>query len=222
MTKKQINKYYPNGFVHGIIAGHGGVKDGKYQILEKGSKQHKFEDGLTIYEGEQNRIIKDTTIGIARWEGIEVIDLVPGTEDVPIGMRIDIVNMLNEKYKSEGKMLLLWEIHLNAFSNSKTEGKEIFTTRGQNFADHMATVLWNNMEEVIPEQKDRPDWSDGDPDKEKDFNLIKGSRPFGVLAELFFFTNRKEVDLYCNSEGYMKWAWTFVKTFKQLNKEFYG
>lgn len=216
---------YPNGFVHAVIAGHGGFADGKYHILKEGSKQAKMPDGSMIYEGEENRYIKDEIITQSQPMAINVIDIVPEVDDVPRPDRIDRVNVMFDHWKRNGYMLLLWELHLNAF-NGKASGTEIFTTRKNNFSDHMATVWWDIMEDVIgnspySDHKVRPDYTDGDPDKERDFDIIKNVRSFGVLIEFFFFDHYKSVQDFCNPDGYHLWAKTVVKAMEALNHEFY-
>lgn len=222
---KELKKKYPNGIIHGIVAGHGGIVDGKYNILKKGTKQIKFPDGKIIYEGVENRKIKNAIFNLMAAKYLyssiytELIDPIPGNVDFPLKTRIEKINDLFDYYKSQGKLLLIWEIHLNAF-NGQVEGKEIYTTTKNNFSDEMATIWWNNAEKICPEQKDRPDNSDGDPDKEKDYSIIKNIKTFGVLSECFFFDNRKEVDLYCNEKGYNKWAEIFISSFIEINKNF--
>lgn len=217
----KLKKKYPKGLVFGLIAGHGGMKDGEYQIINKGSKQHTFEDGLTIYEGEQNHIIKNVALELAEWEpNLEVIDVIKTVEDKPLVYRVSEVNKWFNYYKKQGKLFVLFELHLNAFSNSKVSGKEVYTTRGNNFSDEMATVWWNEAEKLIPEQKDRPDYSDKDPDKEIDFFVIRNIHTFGVLIEFLFFTNREEVDKYLNPDGYSKLAGTLITTMKKLSNNF--
>jgi N-acetylmuramoyl-L-alanine amidase len=218
---KELKEKYPNGFVYGIIAGHGGVKDGVYQILKPGTKQVTFPDGLKIFEGQENRHIKDTLMAISGWEpGIEVVDVVPEQEDIPLNTRVQRVKSLHRKYEQQGKKLLIFELHLNAFRLNQAQGREVFTTRGEDFSDVMAEIWWDKANKVVPDQVKRPGNDNPGPDKEADFFVIKNMDTYGILIEFFFFDNRKEVDLYCNPKGYANWAETVLRTMMELNRRF--
>jgi len=197
-----------------IVPGHGGVdKNGNYHVLKPGSKQ-AYVNGRWIYEGEHNRYIADEILTQAKVAGLDVINVVPEVEDIPLKER---VRRVNEIVSETNEKVFLFELHLNAF-NGKVEGSEVFTTRLDNFSDVIATMWWNNMLKRFPERKTRPDYSDGDPDKEVDYFLIKNMRCFGCLIEFFFFDNPIEVDRFCNSWGYHQWAATVIDTMKQLNE----
>jgi hypothetical protein len=220
---KDIKAEFPNGFSYGLVAGHGGLKNGVYQILSPGSKQVTFPDGLKIYEGHENRIIKDVILELASWEiGLEVIDIVPEVEDIPIPTRASRIAKHLKDYKAKGKCFITFELHLNAF-NGQAQGREVFTTRGEDFSDIVAQIWWDKSNKVVPDQVKRPDYSNKGPDKEKDFNLIFAIKKAGgnsILIEFFFFDNRKEVDLYCTPVGYAKWAETILRTMLELNRIF--
>lgn len=209
-------------FVHGLIAGHGGLHPQTGQYVTAPKKMCLFGDGRVVYEGVENRnivnaILAHNVLGGNQLANVE--DLLHGAwEDTPRSERIEIVNERFDELKAQGKELLLWEIHNNAYQPNKAEGREIFTTRGNNFSDTMATIWWNVAKEVIPDQKLREDWSDGDPDKEKDYDIIKGVKCFAVLPECFFFDQRDEVEKYCNPDGYSLWATVFLKTFQHIDR----
>jgi hypothetical protein len=215
---------YPNGFVHGIISGHGGLKDGVYQIRKEGSKQAQMPDGKMIYEGEENRIIKDTLIDISKWwkdGSIQTIDLNPSLEDISLQRRVDIVNSNFNHFKTQGKLLLLWEIHNNAF-NGEVEGTEVFHTKGTNFSDEMASIWIENVNKILPHRKIRRDITTGEKTKEKDFYIIKNIHTFGILMECFFFDNPKEVKKFCHPIGYRYWATSMLFAMRELNEKYYG
>lgn len=213
---------YPNGFIHGVVSGHGSLKDGVYQIRKEGSKQTKMPNGRMIYEGEENRLIKDTFLGISEWEpSVETINLNPTSEDISLTKRVLNINKEFIRQKARGKLLLIWEIHNNAF-NSEVEGTEVFHTRGTNFSDEMAKIWIENVNKVLPHRKIRKDITTGEKTKEKDFYLIKNIHTFGILMECFFFDNPKEVEKFCNPEGYKDWATTMLLSMKEINEKYYG
>lgn len=204
------------GFVHAVIPGHGGVdENGDYQILRKGSKQAKV-DGKMIYEGEQNRLIVADIMEQSVPLGIKTINLVPEIADISLSERVKRINAAYDRWARQGYRLLLWELHLNAF-NGSVSGTEIYTSRGDNFSDEMAAVWWGEMKNVIVGYPTRPDYSDGDVDKEKDFYVIKKSKAYGVLIEFFFFDNPKDVARFCNPDGYYLWANTVVRAMGRMD-----
>lgn len=209
-------------YVHGLIAGHGGLnpETGEYTTAPK--KMVEFDDGKVIYEGVENRNIKNTILTLSSvYPELEFVDIVPEWEDISLKERVRRINEdLRPKYKAEGKELIIWELHLNAFKPNQASGREIYTTRGDNFSDKMATVWWEFAELLAPEQRTRPDFDDGDPDKEANFYVIKNSNSYGCLIEFFFFDNRKEVEKYCNQQGYAMWALTVINAARKVQEKY--
>ena len=77
------------GFIHGVIAGHGGVdENGVYQIQKPGTKQAKMPDGRMIYEGQENRYIRDEVLTQSVASGVKTIDLIPEVDDVSLPERM--------------------------------------------------------------------------------------------------------------------------------------
>jgi N-acetylmuramoyl-L-alanine amidase len=209
-------RFKQRGFVHAIIPGHGGVDEkGIYHIAKKGSKQAEV-DGKMIYEGEHNRYIVAEALAQSVPMGVKTINLVPDLEDISLSDRVQRINEAYDLWASKGYRLLLWEFHLNAF-NGNVQGTEIYTSRGDNFSDKMASIWWEEMKEVVPDYKTRPDYGDGDPDKEMNFYVIKKSKAFGVLIEFFFFDNAKDVQRFCNPDGYHLWANTVVRSMSRID-----
>jgi len=116
-------------------------------------------------------------------------------------------------------MPLVWELHLNAF-NGKASGTEVYTTRKDNFSDVMATIWWEEAQKVVKpiyhDYKWRADLSDGDPDKERDFKVIRDSKAYGILIEFFFFDHQQSIDDFAHKAGYMMWARTVINAMKRI------
>ncbi len=205
---------------HILINGHGGIDPNTGLYTTAPSKMVQFPDGLVVYEGVENReIVK--AIQANNSLGIELYNLVPDWQDISRTTRVQRAKALSQKLKAEGKLAVVWEIHLNAFQMNKAQGKEVFTTRGVTKADEMATIWWNEAEKIIPEQVDRADRADGDPDKEKDYDIIFALEKEGIpsiLPECYFFDNRKEVDLYATQEGRKRWATVFLNAMQKINE----
>lgn len=82
-------------------------------------------------------------------------------------------------------------IHCNAFSDPRAHGFEVWTTRGQTESDVLATEVYSSMQMCFPDLTGRADYSDGDPDKEAGFGVLKGPFP-SILVELAFISNPVE------------------------------
>ena len=89
-------------------------------------------------------------------------------------------------------------IHCNSADNDSARGWEIFTTRGQNNSDKLATAVGVRYGEVNPSMKKRFDESDGDLDKEANFSVIRGTNCPSCLMELGFISNKDEENMLNN------------------------
>lgn len=89
-------------------------------------------------------------------------------------------------------------IHCNAAGSPAAHGFEVFTTPGATAADALAASILSAIEEAIPELAMRPDRSDGDADKEANFQVLRQTDCPAVLVELAFISNPKEEQLLLN------------------------
>ena len=97
---------------------------------------------------------------------------------------------------------LFVSIHCNAFSDPDAHGFEVWTTRGQDDSDALATALFETIESNFPQLSGRKDTSDGDVDKEAGFAVLKGGMP-SALVELAFISNPEE-ELILRDPDYQK------------------
>ena len=133
---------------------------------------------------------------------IEDYDL-PLTSSKELQKRCAIVNNLHQKYKN----CIYISIHVNASSLDgkwhNATGWEIYTSPGMTEADKLATCIYNyaslNFKNT---QKLRPDFSDGDPDKEAEFYVLKHTICPAVLTENFFQDNKKDIDFLVSDVGF--------------------
>lgn len=86
---------------------------------------------------------------------------------------------------------LFLSIHCNSAANRAAEGFEVYTTRGETAADPVATNLFQSFGAMFPHALRRVDVSDGDPDKEADFAVLRLTRMPAVLFELEFISSEK-------------------------------
>jgi N-acetylmuramoyl-L-alanine amidase len=187
-----------------IDAGHGGMIDGVYQT--KGKRSPVWEDGSQYFEGVGNRILRDkVAIWLKLW-GIDYQFVNKGNKDIPLSTRVKNINKICKKRGS--KNVLLLSIHSDAFSKPQAHGWSVFTSVGDTgVSDKFATKLYLRMQEQFPKEKYRIDMSDGDPDKESQFYILKNTLCPAALAENFFMTNPKDCkDILLTEDGQNKIA----------------
>ena len=99
-----------------------------------------------------------------------------------------------ERAKRANKMDagVLLSIHYNsAKPNPNPSGWEIWTTKGQNNSDILATDIYNAWKKYI-KGNIRVDRSDNDPDKEENWTVLFLAKMPAVLIELGFLSNRQD------------------------------
>ena len=200
-----------------IDYGHGGILDGEYQT--PGGKQYTHTDAsppLFIGEGISNRMTAARLIRLLLDAGIPVVDAVAGRElvtspecfhsleqrDISLSARVAVAN----RYPSH----LFVSLHSNAVGNvirgasQSARGAVIYTSRGQTSSDTVATSLHNAFAEAFegePVKMRRGDFSDGDPDEESGFYVLRKTKGSAVLGEILFFTNLLDARYLLSSSG---------------------
>lgn len=134
-----------------------------------------------------------------RKNGIDAERIVKKEIDVPLAERCRRVN----EYKASEAILV--SIHCNAAGNGSdwmsARGWEAWTSVGKTKADKLATCLYEGAEHCLPGMKIRKDMTDGDPDKESGFYMLKHTRCPAVLTENLFQDNREDVEFLLSEEG---------------------
>ena len=192
-----------------LDAGHGGMKDGKYTTAP--AKMHVFEDGLTFYEGVNNRAIVSKLVGLLDNAGIEYTLVFDPQLDTPLKDRVSIANRL---YK-EQKLPVYLSIHSDAMpdgAHGKGSGFSVFTSKGQTRSDRVAEVFCKTYQSELPQFKFRKDLADGDTDKEENFYVLRKTHGPALLVENLFFDNRKEAEFLLSEVGQGKIALTLFKS----------
>ena len=135
--------------------------------------------------------------------GLDVQFLVPEREDISLKERCRRVNKICQQLGKN--QVILISIHVNAAGNGQNwldaRGWSCFTTRGRTKADELATCLYEAAKNHLPGMKIRTDFTDGDPDIEKDFYIIRHSSCPAVLTENLFMDNRQDVAFLESEEG---------------------
>ncbi len=135
--------------------------------------------------------------------GLDAQLLVPEREDISLQERCRRVNKICQQLGAD--QVLLISIHVNAAGNGKewkdARGWCCFTTAGETTADTLATFLYEAAQAQLPGHRIRKDTTDGDPDLEKDFYILRHTRCPAVLTENLFMDNQEDVALLKSEEG---------------------
>jgi N-acetylmuramoyl-L-alanine amidase len=91
-------------------------------------------------------------------------------------------------------------VHCNGFGNPAAHGFEIWTSKGDTAADPLATAIYNRMQPGLG-LAGRTDYSDGDPDREENYMVLRLTNMPAALIELGFITNPN------NEERMLSEAW---------------
>ena len=149
-----------------------------------------------------NREIAAKVVSELQKMGYNAELLVPERQDIS---RPERIRRVNAKCKQYGKSnVLLISIHVNAASNGDwkdARGWSAFTTRGRTESDEVAEHLYNAAERIFVGHKVRKEYSDGDKDWEKNFDICYKTYCPAVLTENFFFFFRQDLEYLKSEKG---------------------
>lgn len=169
-----------------------------------------WPDGRWLEEWEFNRDMVRRIILKCYRAGIRAVKLVPETFDVALSIRCQ---RANQWYDQLNGNCIVVSIHANAGGGT---GFEVFTSPGQTQADPIATKLIEQLQQDFPEIKMRKDVTDGDPDKEAGFYILKHTKAPAILAENLFMDNESDCRLLMAEDFRDKLADSYVKFLKTL------
>lgn len=174
--------------------GHGGLINGTYQT--PGKRSPVWDNGSQLYEGEFNRAIVNGIVQELTFLQIPYYNIAPEYIDTPLTTRVKRANLYAEE------PCFLVSVHANAGGGS---GAEIYSTKGATQADSVAAIFAESFAETFPDRKLRTDFSDGDPDKESNFYILKNTKMPAILTENFFMDNEEECrNILMTKEGRQK------------------
>jgi len=154
-----------------------------------------WSDGSQLFEFKFNREIVKRIVEHFKSEKVRVI--VPETFDVSLAERVSRVNKIVAANK--GKTVLLISIHANAGGGT---GWEVWTSKGETKSDLFATMLFNQanakLSGLFPLRKDT---TDGDPDKEAQFYILKNTNCPAILSENLFMDTEKDCRFLMSEKG---------------------
>lgn len=175
-----------------------------------GKRSPIWKNGAQLFEYEFNRDLVNRIVLKCYKAGIRAVRLVPEMSDISLLERCKRANTWYDR--TNGNCVLL-SIHANAGGGT---GFEVFTTPGQTKADPIATALIEQLQRDFPEIKMRKDMSDGDPDKESSFYILKHTKAPAILAENLFMDNEKDCLLLLSDDFREKLANSYVSFLKTL------
>ena len=152
--------------------------------------------------------------------GMEYIDVTTGTKstseyDVSLKERVVTAN----KFHKDNPDSVYFSMHGNASGSGSAHGIEIFTSVGQTKSDELATIVFNSIVEMFPDEKYRQDtWSDGDADKEANFYVLKNTSMPAMLLEMWFFDNLEDAKKMNDVEIRHQVAKAIVNGFEKIQE----
>lgn len=173
-----------------IDTGHGENTPGKR------SPDGKFREYLYVRE------IADQVVAQLRQRGYDAERIVMEFSDVALAERAKRVNEVCGRLGT--KNVILVSIHINAAGNGEwmnAKGWSCYTSIGQTKADKLADCFYQVAEEKFAGRKFRKDLTDGDPDWEAGFYMLKKTKCPAVLTENFFMDNKDDVAYLVSPEG---------------------
>ena len=136
-------------------------------------------------------------------QGYDAELLVPEQEDIPLPERCRRVNDWCRRLGKDNVILV--SIHINAAGHGdrwmNARGWCAYTTRGNTRADRLATCLYDAAARHLPGMRLRTDYTDGDPDLEKNFYILLHTAAPAVLSESLFMDNEADCDFLLSPEG---------------------
>lgn len=197
--------------------GHGGLDPLTGKYVTAGKRSPVWSDGSFYYEGVGNREIARLVGEQLAKLGISFNYTVLPTDhrDVALTKRANTAD--NSIYRS-GKKGVLISIHSNGVSNPTAHGFEVFTSPGQTASDKFADVAFHSLQQEFKELSPRPDFTDGDSDKEAKFTVLTASKCPAILIESMFHTNEKECRILMSYNGKQRIANAIVKAIQEMER----
>ncbi len=150
-----------------------------------------------------NRLIAGRIVAALTDLGHDAQLLVPEQEDISLSERCRRVNAICQVLGTRNVILI--SIHANAAGRGDrwydATGWCAYTTRGDTRADALATSLYEAATFHLPGQRLRTDYTDGDPDLEADFYILRHTLPPAVLVENFFMDSRRDHKFLLSADG---------------------
>lgn len=156
-------------------------------------------------EYSYNRLIANAVVQLLQYRGYDAELLVPEEEDIPLSERVRRVNKHCQELGKDNVCLV--SIHVNAVGDGiqwlPASGWSCYTSKGETPGDVLATHLYNAAEEFLKGHNIRKDFSDGDPDFEREFVILKHTACAAALTENGYMDSKLSLKYLRSEEGKM-------------------
>ena len=129
--------------------------------------------------------------------------LVPEPEDIPLSECVRRVNAACILHVKSNVILI--SVHVNAAGNGSkwmtATGWSCYTSKGQTQSDKLAECLYEAAIKNFPGKRIRTDKSDGDPDWEENFYILRHTICPAILTENFFMDNHSDLEYLQSRAG---------------------
>ncbi len=135
-------------------------------------------------------------------QGYDAERIVKENIDVPLTERAKRVNAFCGKLGASNVILV--SVHCNAAGSGewmKARGWSAYTSKGKTKSDALSDCLYESARMMFTGQRIREDRSDGDPDWEENFYILRKTKCPAVLTENFFQDNKEDVAYLLSNEG---------------------
>ena len=159
----------------------------------------------TLLEYAYNRKIARAVVEHLTLRGYDAKLLVPEETDISLEERVRRANRLTCRIGHPVQDTILISIHGNAAGNGskwmKARGWCAYTCKGHTLSDELANCLYKAARKYLPGQRIRTDYTDGDPDFEAQFYLLRNTYAAAVLTENLFYDNPDDLAFLESIEG---------------------
>lgn len=149
------------------------------------------------------RLIARAVCAHLTYRGYDAELLVPEEDDVSLKKRVARVNAHCRALGSQNVCLV--SIHVNAAGKGDrwydATGWCCYTSRGQTAGDLLADCLYFAAEQHLKGHRIRKDYSDGDPDYESDFYILRHTACAACLTENGFQDSARSLEYLESDEG---------------------
>lgn len=177
------------------------ILDNGHGLNTSGKRSPVWSDGSQLQEWRWTRQLAIRIETQLREASIPVQRIVHEYNDVPLWERCFRVNKL-ARYFGPGNCLLV-SLHVNASSSGHVRGWEIHTSQGQTLSDFYATLFWKEAQSQLAgiTASMRGDHTDGDPDWDSNFAILRDTLCPAVLTENLFMDNEEDCRILLSEEG---------------------
>lgn len=164
----------------------------------------KCSPDKSLFEWEWNRRVAHMVHMVLTEIGISNVIAQANSESESLTYPVMVANETCKKFGS--KNVIFVSIHCNAAGKggwSNARGWSVYTTKGQTEADKVATCLWECAAETFGKNSMRKEMSDGDPDYEANFYVLRKTNCPAVLIEHFFMDNKDDLEFLKTEESKM-------------------